>query len=395
MIALKTPKPDADLFEWMVALRREFHQYPELAYRELQTTRALRDLLDRMGIENYGFDNLTGVKAVIRGAQPGETIGLRADIDALPIQEENDLSFKSKVPGIMHACGHDAHTAILLGVAGKVLRESLAQRMKGDLVLIFQPAEEGHKGAATMIHQGVLEKPHVDRVFAAHVAPSLPSGQFGYHPGQNHASTDNFVLTLSGPGGHGAHPHSTPDPVVAGAHFVTALQTIVARNINPLASAVITVGKFMAGTVANVIPTQAQITATLRALDPQVREQLKVRVAEMVEGLSTQFGVETALEFIEGHPPCINDPEQAAFMAQVAEDLLGSENVKQPPPSMGGEDFAYFTMARPGALFLLGCRPPGDQRVALHSPHFILDENVLQVGADIFYEAVRRALAGS
>jgi len=379
--------------KWLVKIRREFHMHPEVLFQEVRTTERIKSILGELGVECYGFEDMTGVVGIIRGTQPGKTIGLRADIDALPIQELNDVAYKSQNEARMHACGHDAHATIMLGVAKHLMDSGLSGRLKGNVKLIFQPAEEGGGGAKKMIERGILENPFVDRVVAGHVGPDMEVGTVGIYRSQSHASADRFRLTIRGSGGHGGRPHQTIDPIVAGSHFVTALQSVVALNIDPLDGAVITVGKFSAGDAENVIPEHAELAGTIRALTGSVKETLWQRIREISAGMEKTFGVTSELEVIEGYPACRNDEEVSQFLYEVSCEILGSDNVHHIPPTTGAEDFAYFSLERPSAIIRLGCGNPSKGIVhPLHSPYFDMDEAVLAVGVRIFTEAIRRFL---
>ncbi len=385
------PELDIAFYQWLVDTRREFHRHPEIQFKEIETTRRIREILDGLDIENTGFDDMTGAVGLIRGGKPGKTIGLRADIDALPILEQTDVPFKSRTPGMMHACGHDAHTTIMLGVAKYLVESGRVKEMAGNVKLLFEPAEEGDGGADPMIKKGALEDPHVDRVLACHVAPNLKVGTAGLFRSQSHASTDPFQLVIEGKSGHGGHPHEAVDPIVAGAYFITALQTIVARNVNPLDTAVVHIGRFVAGEAGNAVPPRAELAGGVRALNPEVREVLLKRLQEIISGLETGFGVKCRLKFLPGYPPCINDTEVSAFLHEIGSRILGEENISWLQPSTGAEDFSFFTKARPGAMIMLGCRNEEKDIVhPLHSALFNLDEQVLSVGVRIFSEAVCR-----
>jgi amidohydrolase len=337
---------------------------------------------------------MTGTVGIIRGAQDGPTIGLRADIDALPIQELNDVPYKSQNPGAMHACGHDAHAAIMLGVARNIMTSGLQSKLKGNVKIFFQPAEERIAGAKAMIERGVLENPRVDRVIAGHMAPDLPVGTVGVFRGLGYASADRFELNITGQGTHGARPEEGNDPIVASAHFVTTIQSIVARNIKPTDAAVVTVGKFTSGDISNVIPETAHLEGSIRALSAGVRQKVIDRLHEIAAGLGQTFNVDSQLIIHEGVPPLENDIEVAEFLYQISQEVLGKENVSYMSPIMGSEDFSYFTLERPSAIMRLGCSnaEKGLTR-SLHSPYFDIDEQVLEVGVAIFTEAVARFLA--
>ena len=384
---------DKQLKKWLIEVRRDFHMHPEILFQEARTTEKIMAILSELGVEHHGFEDMTGVVGHIRGREPGKTIALRADIDALPIQELNEIPYKSHTAGRMHACGHDAHTAIMLGVAKKIVDSGLSQELKGDIIFLFQPAEEGGGGAKKMIERGVLENPTVDWVIAGHMGPDMPVGALGIYRGQSHASADRFKLVIHGRGGHGARPDQTIDPIVAGAHFVTALQSIVARNINPNETAVITVGKFIAGDTSNVIPEHAELEGTIRALTEATRKLLWERIQCISDGIEKTFHTNCVLELIEGYPVCINDKKVADFLYDTASDFLGPEKVQVLPATTGAEDFAYFTQEKPGAMIRLGC---GNESKGithpLHSAFFDIDEEVLMIGVELFTEAVRRYL---
>jgi len=368
--------------------------HPEISHQEKRTTRRIAEILKAYDCEVQLFDDMTGAVGIIRGAKDGPTIGLRADIDALPIQELNDIPYKSRNPGAMHACGHDAHATIMLGVARHIMTSGLQSQLKGNVKFFFQPAEERVAGARAMIERGVLENPRVDRVIAGHMAPDLQVGTVGVFRGLGYASADMFELNITGRGTHGARPEDGNDPIVAGAHFVTAIQSIVARNIKPTDPAVVTVGKFTSGDVSNVIPETAQLQGSIRALSAEVRQKLIERLQDMAAGLGRTFKVDSRFILHEGVPPLENDIEVAEFLYEVSEDVLGKENVSYRPPAMGSEDFSYFTEERPSAIMRLGCSnsAKGLERT-LHSPYFDIDEKVLEVSVAVFTEAIVRFLA--
>jgi amidohydrolase len=266
--------------------------------------------------------------------------------------------------------------------------------LRGNVKFLFQPAEERVSGARDMIARGVLEDPRVDRVVAGHMVPDMPMGTVGVFRAQSHASADRFTLEIVGKGSHGGRPHEGIDPIVAGAQFVTAVQSVVGRNVNPTSPAVVTVGKFTAGTVGNVIPQRADLEGTIRALTPEVRQQIMERLGQIVDGMERAFQVRAHLAFHEGVPACFNDESVSVSLGEIAADLFGPGNVRYLAPSMGAEDFALFTEARPGAIVRLGCaNPDGPPAAPLHSPHFDIDERVLMVGVKLFSEGARRYLA--
>jgi amidohydrolase len=381
------------LHEWLVAVRRDFHMYPELSHQELRTTQRILEILRGLPIEAKGLEGMTGALGLIRGSATGPTLGLRADIDALPIQELNDVAYRSRHEGVMHACGHDAHTAIMLGVAKHIVESGLAGRIRGNIKFLFQPAEERVTGARAMIAQGVLENPNVDRVIAGHMDTTLPVGTVGIFRTQGYASADWFTLKIAGKGAHGGRPHEGIDPIMAGSYFVTALQSVVGKNIDPRNPAVITVGKFVAGSAGNVIPETAELEGTIRALNTRVRDQLIKRLREITAGMKRTFHVGCDFRLHEGVPSCINNEEVSTFMHSIAVELLGPRKVRYREPIMAAEDFAYFAMERPSAIIRLGCVNPRRKRtVSLHSPHFDIDEEVLSVGVGIFTRAVERYL---
>jgi len=387
------PVNDTDFHHWLSELRRDFHKNPELSLQETRTTDRIVNILDKLGIETQRFDDITGAMGLITGSSKGKTIALRADIDALPVTELNETDYKSEIDGVMHACGHDAHATIMLGVARKIIGTGLMEKLPGKVKFLFQPAEERVAGAHAMIERGVLENPRVDRVIAAHVTPQFEVGEIGIFEHLGFASSDRFVLTITGKGGHGARPEECNDPILAGAHFITQVQSIVSRNIKAQDAAVITVGKFTAGVASNVIPETAVLEGTVRALDKSVRALLIERLNDLADGLEKPFGVKADFLLFEGVPPGLNDATVSADLFQAAATIVGEKNVAYIPPVMGAEDFAYFTQARPGAMIRLGCANHSKKIVhPLHSPRFDMDEKVLGIGVAIFYEAIKQYL---
>ncbi len=355
----------------IVAWRRDFHMWPELKYEEERTSRIVEEHLREWGyrIKRVG----TGIIADIGEGE--KTIALRADMDALPIQEENDVPYKSRVPGKMHACGHDAHTAMLLG-AGKIIAEHI-EEFNGRVRLIFQPAEEGGNGAVKMIEGGALEG--VNAIFGFHVWMELPSGVIGIREGPFLAGAGFFTIKLKGLGGHGAYPHLARDPIIAGAEIVTALQTIVSRNVSPFETAVVSVTAFNSGTAHNIIPEEAELKGTFRFYSEEVGKLIQRRIDEIATSIAKAHNVESKNDIVELVPPTINDGEMANFARKVAEKYrLKHADV---PMSMGAEDFAYYLQRVPGAFLALGIR--NEEKGIIYPPHhpkFNVDEDVLYLG---------------
>ena len=385
---------DPEMLDWLVEVRRYFHMHPEVSHQEYGTTKKIAAILKSIGIDVFLYDDITGAVGTIKGVTGKPTIGLRADIDALPMKELNTTDYKSVNDEVMHSCGHDANTTIMLGTAKKVVETGLAAKINGDVKFIFQPAEERGSGAKAMIARGVLENPHVDRVIAGHMSPDLPVGKVGIFRSTGYASGDRFVLQITGKGGHGGRPEECVDPVVAGCFFVNQIQSIVSRNIKPTEAAVVTVGKFMAGNASNVIPETAVLEGSIRALTGSVRDQIFKRLQDMVYGLEKAFDVQCQFQFQTGVPILINNSEVAESLYDASVKVLGSENVSYLPPIMGSEDFSYFTLERPSAIMRLGCSNEKRGIVNfLHSPYFDIDEAVLEIGTEIFYQAVKSYLS--
>jgi amidohydrolase len=382
-------KTDSSLRDWLSEIRREFHKYPEVSNQEYRTSDRIVEILAELGVESRRMDGITGVIGLIPGTDPGPCIGLRADIDALPVQELGDAAYRSVNDGVMHACGHDANTAIMLGTAKKIVDSGVMKTRSGCVKLLFQPAEERGQGAKAMIAGGALDAPRVDCVIAGHMAPDLEVGTVGVFRGLGYASSNRFELEISGQGTHGARPEEGNDPVVAGAYFVTLIQSIVSRNIKPTEAAVVSVGKFIAGSAANVIPASAILEGTVRALSETVRRRVLSRLEAIAAGLEQTFQVRCRLVLKKGLPPCVNDIPTADMLYSASKDVLGEENACVLPPIMGSEDFSYFTLQRPSAIMRLGCanREKGIAH-PLHSPFFDIDERVLEIGVEIFSRAV-------
>ncbi len=374
-----------------VAIRREIHRFPELGFEEERTACVVERELSALGIEHRRIAK-TGVVAVVRGALPGRVAGLRADMDALPLTERSGETFSSEVPGKMHACGHDAHTAMLLGAARVLQNER--ERLEGSAVLLFQPAEEGPGGALPMIEAGAMRDPAIDAVAMLHVDPRLPTGSVGFIGGICNAAADEFHVTITGRGGHGASPHTAVDAIPCAAAAVLALQNIAAREIDPLKTVVVTIGTIEGGYRNNIIADRVTMTGTFRSQDASVRANLEARARRIVDGVAAAYGARATLEVIYGYPAVHNDEELAAsFRAYMAR--ASRIPVESPPPTMGGEDFAYFAERVPGLLIRHGIRSDAAGSVHPgHSPEFRVDEAALAYGIETLVCFARGVGAG-
>lgn len=370
----------AAITDWVIQTRRDFHQYPELGMAEHRTAEKIATHLEKMGIPHVTGVAQTGIVGTITGSSSGKTVALRADMDALPIQENTGLAYESRIPGKMHACGHDAHTAILLGAA-RVLN-AMRDEFNGTVKLLFQPAEETDGGAQPMIASGCMENPHVDYVLGLHVTPYLETGQIWVKHGKLSASSDILRLTVRGKSSHAAYPEEGVDAIVLAAHVVTTLQTIVARNVSPLEAVVLTLGKIHGGTKENIIADAVELSGTMRTLDPEVRALLKLRIRSIAQGVCEGMGGSCTVEFEEGYMPVINNNSVVDVVIRNAETLLGKENVLyKERPSMGVEDFSFFCHYSPGAFYYLGCGNKANGIDAPgHSPFFQIDEDCLKTG---------------
>jgi amidohydrolase len=379
------------LYAWLVETRRDFHRHPEVGHREFRTTAKITEVLTGLGARLQALPGLaTGAVGILEG-QPGErTLALRADIDALPMAELNDVPYKSQTEGVMHSCGHDCHATVMLGVAKHAVESGLLKSLRGRLKLIFQPAEETAGGAEGVIAAGALDHPRVDRILALHMNTDLPVGQVGLYAGVSHANADTFELVIRGKGVHGALPNEGVDPILAGAHFVAMLQTVVSRSLDPRSAAVISVGQFAAGTAPNIIPDQARLTGTVRTFTSEVRALVMARMQEVAESLRASFGVGVDYRFIPGVAAVLNDAGVAAELYQAAVAVLGAGQVTYLQPKMGGEDFGLFTQRVPGAFMRLGCANAARGIVHKgHSPYFDVDERSLPIGVEVMTQAVR------
>jgi len=380
----------AEMQPEIAAWRQDFHRHPELMYDLPRTAGKVADLLRRFGVDEVteGIGR-TGVVAVIRGRATGSgrTIGLRADMDALPITEITGLPYASETPGKMHACGHDGHTAILLGAA-KYLAET--RNFDGTVVCIFQPAEEGEAGALAMIRDGLMERFAIDEVYGLHNAPGLPVGDFAIRPGPLQASADEFRITVTGRGGHAAEPHRAVDTTLAACQIVVSLQSIVARNVDPLLSVVVTVGTFRTDSGAsNIIANTAEMTGTVRCLDPAMRDLAEARVKAVAAATAEAFGARAEVQYERGYPVTVNAAANTAFAISAAEAVVGAARVDgNTAPIMPAEDFSYMLEARPGAYIFLG---NGDS-AQCHHPAYNFDDNAIPVGCSYFVTLAEQRL---
>jgi hippurate hydrolase len=372
------------------AIRRDIHAHPELAYEENRTSDIVAAKLQEWGLEVTRGLGKTGLVGTLRKGNSVKSIGLRADMDALPMDETNDFAHRSQNQGRMHACGHDGHTAMLLGAA-KLLAEK--KDFEGAVHFIFQPAEEGGGGGKAMIDDGLFEKFPCDAVFAIHNKPGLPLGTIATRPGPLLAAADRWDLRITGKGGHAAHPHLSNDPLVVAANLVLSLQTIVARNLDPFSNAVVTVGFVKGGSAYNVIPTEAHIGGTTRTTKPAERELIQRRIKEICDGAAQMFGVNIEVEHRPGYPPTINNAERAAFAIDVAAGICGASGVRDNiQASMGAEDFSYMLERVPGAMVWLGNGGEEGHGVGLHNSRYDFNDMAIPFGVSFFVRTVERFL---
>lgn len=376
-----------EITEW----RRDLHMHPELQYDVHRTAASVAEKLKAFGCDEVvtGIGR-TGVVGVIKGRKPAggrKAIGMRADMDALPLEEITGLPYKSTVPGKMHACGHDGHTAMLLGAA-KYLAET--RNFGGSAVVIFQPAEEGGAGGKAMVDDGLMTRFGIEEVYGMHNYPGIPLGEFAIRPGALMAAADHFIIEIEGKGGHAARPHFSVDTVLVGAEIVSRLQSIVARNVDPLHSAVVSVCLFQAGTTDNVIPQTALLRGTARSLVPEIQDLLEKRIQEVVEGTAKLHGAKAVLKYKRSYPVTRNHPDQTDFAASVAKEVVGDSKVDtNVNPVMGAEDFSFMLNARPGAFIFVG---NGDS-AGLHHPAYDFNDGIIPVGSSYWVRLAEKALA--
>ncbi|NEO84119.1 MAG: amidohydrolase [Spirulina sp. SIO3F2] len=379
----------------LVDWRRHLHQYPELGFREHQTAEFVAAKLRAWGIAHQMHVAQTGIVATIESPNPGPVVAIRADIDALPIQEKNEVPYRSRHDGVMHACGHDGHVAIALGLAAYLSQNR--DQWRGTVKIIFQPAEEGPGGAKPMIEAGALKNPDVAGIFGLHLWNNLPLGTVGVRAGALMAAVESFWCTLLGKGGHGALPHQTVDAVVLGAQIVNALQTVVARNVNPLDAAVVTVGEFHAGSRHNVIADTARLSGTVRYFNPALEGKLATRIEAIIAGICQMHGATYDLEYVPLYPSVVNDKQMAAIVRDCAFAVVETPAGVVPEcQTMGAEDMSYFLQAVPGCYFFLGtANPELGLDYPHHHPRFNFDESALCVGVELFARCIERFAATS
>lgn len=366
------------VLETVVATRRDLHAHPELGFEEERTSAVVAERLRGLGLEVHTGIGKTGVVGVLRGSAPGKTVMLRADMDALPLEEENEVSYRSQTPVRMHACGHDGHVAMLLGAAELVVRRR--DEVAGTICFLFQPAEEGKGGAKAMIEDGVLERFGIERAYGLHLASSQPAGIVGFREGLFYASSDSIEITIEGKGGHGAAPHLSVDPVYVASQFVVAVQQIVSRNIDPIEPAVVTIGAFNGGTTHNVIPSRVRLLGTVRAFDPGVRTAMAERIERVLRGICESSGATYEFTYLWRYPVTSNDVEQTRYVRALGERIVGAERCADVPRLMGAEDFSFFAERVSACFFTIGSNGGPESSWPHHHARFNIDESALAAG---------------
>lgn len=381
------------LSPWLEEIFKHLHRHPELSKQEHETQKFIMAELEKLGVEAQPCAD-TGVVGIIRGGKPGKTVGFRADMDALPVEEATDLPYKSQNPGVMHACGHDSHMTILLGLAKLMVARK--DEIKGNIKLFFQPAEEKDGGAKRMIEAGCMENPKVDAVFFSHCSATLSVGKVHVRSGATSAASDIFTVTFKGVGCHGAYPHRGVDPVVAACQVVVALQTISSRRNNPADPVVVTVGSIHAGSAGNVIPATCEICGTMRTINPNTRKRVHEDLKQIVTGVAAAMGVETEIFIKLGYCATVCDDEMVALTRAAGEKVLGAENVlKHPETTMGAEDFAYFCEAVPGCNFRYGVNSEKTGKATAHNSAFMVDLDALPYGTAVYAQIADDFLNGN
>lgn len=375
----------------LISTRRHLHTIPEIGLEEHETAAFIDSRLDQLGIAHQRCAG-TGITGLIESGHPGPVVMLRADIDALPITEETGHEYVSRRPGFMHACGHDFHGAMLLGVAQRLKTEGFAN---GTIKLVFQPGEEGHHGASKMIADGALENPKVEVAYGQHVWAQAPIGKILIQEGPIMAAVDRVHITVTGKGTHAAYPHGGHDPIYCSAQIITALQSILSRNVDPLLPGVVTISMISAGTAHNIIPSTCEMTGTVRVFDEEAHEIIRRRIHEISEGMARTLGCEAVVDYLPEHVATVNDPRIAAIVREEAHDIVGEENVITRQQTMGAEDMSDFLKQVPGAYaFVGGGNQAKDCIYPHHHPKFNIDEDALAIGAELMYRVARRLLVG-
>jgi amidohydrolase len=371
-------EPPAELLAEVVATRRDLHRNPEQGFEEVRTAGIVAERLRALGLEVYTGIGKTGVVGVLHGTRPGKTIMLRADMDALPIEEENEVAYRSATPGTMHACGHDGHVAMLLGAAKVVVARR--DEVAGTVCFLFQPAEEGKGGARAMVEEGVLERFGIERAYGLHLASAHPVGQVGFHEGPFYASSDSIEITIEGKGGHGAAPHLSVDPIYTAGQFIVALQQIVSRNVDPVEPAVVTIGAIHGGTTHNVIPSRVKLLGTVRAFDAGVRAAMAERIERVLRGVCESTGATYSFEYVWRYPVTSNDVEQTRYARALATRVVGEALVADVPKLMGAEDFSFFAERVPACFYTIGSNGGPASAFPHHHARFDVDERAFASG---------------
>ena len=380
-----------DMASDLIRTRRKLHQHPEIGDHEFETSAFVTEQLEALGLEVLHPVG-TSVIGILRGSKPGKTAALRADMDALPVQEETGLPFASEVPGMMHACGHDIHTTAALGAA-RILTAH-REELSGNVKFFFQPNEEGTGGAERMVKAGCMDNPHVDAVFGGHVDPEIPVGQIGIRYGKAYAASNPFVITLHGASSHGAQPDRGLDPIVCGAQIVSAVQTLVSRRTSPTDACVVTFGSFQAGTAGNIIPPFAKMQGIIRTLGPETRERITREFVTLVQGVAKAMGLDAEVQVSVSYPGIVNDDAPTDLVKSTAERMLGGKNVLLlREPTMGTEDFGFFASAAMGSFIKVGVSHTQEPGAPLHSDHFDPDERALPIAAALYASSIWNYLA--
>ena len=389
----KIKKKSEDIAEWIIDIRRDIHEHPETGLSETRTAAKAAETFEQLGLKVKTGIGTTGVLGLLEGSEPGRTIAIRADMDALPIQEDTGLPFASKNEGVMHACGHDGHVAMALGTA-RVLSE-MRSELKGSVKFIMQPAEESYGGANDMVAEGALEDPKVDAIIALHVHTGADVGSLVLKSGPIWASADVFVVAINGKGGHGSEPQGCIDPIHIAAHAITAIQTMIPRTLDAREPVVVSVCSIQAGTAFNIIPESVHFGGTVRTHSSKRRAEMSKRIEDVVKGITSTFGATYDFNYIHAAPPTSNEPGMTDLMRGVASDIWGAQSVvEMEKPMMGTEDYSYFLQKVPGVMGKLGARKESDEVYPAHHPKFDIDERCLPLGTQLLASTAVRFLNG-